>query len=493
MVIKQEQASDGKLPLDIKLSYGIGQAAEGLKNTAFGLLVLFYYNQVLEVSGTLCGLALGIALVFDAITDPLTGSLSDNWKSKWGRRHPFMYASAIPLAVFFYFLFTPPDLSETGLFVWLTVFAVMTRAAMTLYHVPHIALGAELTNNFEERTVVVSYRQGFSTVGNLAAVALAFLVFFVSTDDYANGQLNREAYSPFSLTLGVLMVITIWISAFGTHRQIPLLPPGPKVPEAFSAGRVFREAKLALGNRSFRWLFMGVIVVFLMVGVDAALNLYMNTYFWELKPGQIFQYVVALPVGVIVGTFFTRRLHALWGKKVGVLLGTSCWAICQVSPVLLRLMDLFPENNSPELLVTLVVIRFIQGFTVVQALVSFGSMVADIVDQHELQTGMRQEGIFFGAVSFANKTTTGLGTLVGGIALDLIDWPTGALVKTAADVPAETLFNLGLLFGPIISGFAIVSVWCYSHYDLSREQHQNILNSLEKKRILESEISSNNS
>ena len=395
-----------------------------------------------------------------------------------------MYASALPLGICFYFLFAPPELSEIGLFIWLTAFAVLTRAAMTLYHVPHIALGAELTNNFEERTVVVSYRQAFSTIGNLASVALAFLVFFVSTEEFANGQLNQAAYPPFALTVAALMVVTIWISGFGTHRQIPLLPPGPMIPEKFSAGRVLREAKQALKNSSFRWLFFGVVVVFLMVGVDAALNLHMNTYFWELRPGQIFQYVVALPVGVIVGTFFTRRLHAMWGKKAGVLLGTSFWAICQVVPVVLRLMDLFPENGSDALIPTLIVFRFIQGFTVVQALVSFGSMVADIVDQHELETGMRQEGIFFGAVSFANKTTTGLGTFVGGIALDLINWPTGTAIKSAADVPPDTLFNLGLLFGPIVSGFAIVSVWCYSHYNLTRERHQEILNTLESKKLL---------
>ena len=234
---------------------------------------------MLEVSGTLCGLALGIALLFDAVTDPLTGSLSDNWKSKWGRRHPFMYASAIPLGFCFYFLFVPPELSEIGLFIWLTTFAVLTRAAMTLYHVPHIALGAELTSNFEERTVVVSFRQGFSTIGNLASVALAFLVFFVSTEEFANGQLNQAAYPPFAFTVAILMVITIWISGIGTHRQIPLLPPGPAVPEKFSPGRVMREAGQALSNSSFRWLLFGVVVVFLMVGVDAALNLHMNTYF----------------------------------------------------------------------------------------------------------------------------------------------------------------------------------------------------------------------
>ena len=75
-----------------------------------------------------------------------------------------------------------------------------------------------------------------------------------------------------------------------------------------------------------------------------------------------------------------------------------------------------------------------------------------------------------------------VGTLVGGVALDLINWPTGTAIKSAADVPPDTLFNLGLLFGPIVSGFAIVSVWCYSHYNLTREQHQDILNKLEAKR-----------
>ena len=157
--------ADRKIAFSTKLNFGVGQVAEGLKNSAFGILVLFYYNQVLGVPGTLCGLALGIALIFDAVTDPLAGSLSDNWKSRLGRRHPFMYASAIPLALAFFGLFSPPELGSFGLFLWLLVFSILTRAAMTLYHVPHIALGAELTENFEERTTIVAYRQAFGTFG----------------------------------------------------------------------------------------------------------------------------------------------------------------------------------------------------------------------------------------------------------------------------------------------------------------------------------------
>lgn len=102
-----------QLSFNTKFAYGIGQLAEGLKNSALSTFVLFYYNQVLGLPGTLAGLALAIALIFDAFTDPLAGSLSDNWHSTMGRRHPFMYASALPLGICFYLLFAPPSgLSE---------------------------------------------------------------------------------------------------------------------------------------------------------------------------------------------------------------------------------------------------------------------------------------------------------------------------------------------------------------------------------------------
>jgi Na+/melibiose symporter-like transporter len=118
----------------------IGQASEGIKNAAFSFLLLFLYSQVLGLPAFLAGTALAIALVFDAVTDPVAGSLSDSLKHRWGRRHPFMYASAIPLALSFALVFHPPSgLGQMGLFVWLTVFAVLVRGAMTLFHVPHLA------------------------------------------------------------------------------------------------------------------------------------------------------------------------------------------------------------------------------------------------------------------------------------------------------------------------------------------------------------------
>ncbi len=422
----------------------------------------------------------------------MAGSLSDNWRSRLGRRHPFMYMAALPLAISFFMLFNPPqDLGQGGLFLWLLLFAVLTRASMTLYHVPHIALGAELTEDFEERTTVVAFRQFFSTFGQLAAFIVGFTLFFYESPDLPRGQFRVEAYAPFAMTAGLLMVVSILTSAWGTQSQIPYLtqPKGP--PEKLKLGglvfRMFGEIREALQNRSFAWLFSGVLIVFMMVGVDSALNLHMNTYFWELSATGNTLFFAAYPIGIMLGTLVARRLNQIFDKKPSVVFGTSWWALCQIVPVVLRLLGFFPENGTQELLWTLVAVKFVQGVGVVQALVTFGSMVADIVDEHELKTGKRQEGIFFASVSFSGKFTTGIGNVVGGIALDLISWPRGVAIQTAADVPPETIVWLGLVYGPIVSGFAVVSVWCYTKHRLNRERHRQIVAELAERRRQEAE------
>jgi GPH family glycoside/pentoside/hexuronide:cation symporter len=460
----------------IKVSYGVGQAAEGIKNAAFNVFVFFYYTQVLGLPTVYTGIAIGIALAVDSITDPLIGSLSDNWQGSNGRRHPFLYVSILPLGLFFIGLFNPPELEEFTLFLWLTVFSVGTRAMMTLYYVPHVSLGAELSEDFNERTEVVAYRYFFSYVGGILTYIIGFVVYFPDT------QFNVEAYAPFGLTLSLLMMASILITALGTKRRIPHLPASRINRESVSILRVLHktllEIRSALTNRSFRWLFAGVLIVFAMVGVDNALNLHMNTYFWELQGGGNLFFFAATPVGALIGTALASPLTRWFDKKPSVIIGTLCWALCQVIPVVLRLLGWFPENGTDELLYSLIVIKFIQGLGVVQALIAFNSMVADVVDEHELITGLRQEGIFFSSVSFSNKMTSGIGTVAAGFALALIDWPTGAAVQTAADIAPETIAWLGLIYGPIVSGFALVSAYCYSKYGLNRQRHAEVVEEL---------------
>ena len=475
----------GKLGFNTKLAFGVGQAAEGLKNGAFGTFLIFYYVQVLGMPGTLAGIAVGIALVVDAFTDPLAGSLSDNWASKHGRRHPFMYASALPLAISFYFLFHPMVSGDTALFFWLLVFTNVTRTSMSLYHVPHIALGAEMSEDYDERSTLVSFRMFFSNVGVLSAYGLGTWVFFAQTPEFQYGQLNAEAYPPFALLLAVLMAVTIFWSAWGTRHLIPNLPKA--APNAHTRVlkilfQVFIDIRDAMRSRSFRWLFVGVLIVFVMVGVDSGLNLFVLTYFWELPTEKLGLLLVMYPLGVMAGAFFCPAFFRRFGKKNGLIFGAFSWPFWQTLPIFLRLLGWFPENGDELLLPILLVIRFVQGMCTVQANVAFGSMVADIVDEHEFETGKRQEGIFFAASSFSAKTTTGVGNVISGFALDLIDWPRGSAIRTAADVPPETIVNLALVYGPYVAAFGFVSIWCYTHYKLTRERHQTILEELSLRR-----------
>ena len=132
-------------------------------------------------------------------------------------------------------------------------------------------------------------------------------------------------------------------------------------------------------------------------------------------------------------------------------------------------------------MVLLILIKLFQGFVTAQANVGYGSMIADVCDEHEYLTGRRQEGAFFAAVSFSAKATSGFGTVIAGLGLELIKWPTGSNIRTAADVPPETIIDLGLFYGPFIAALGFISVWFYTQYRLTPSQHAEMLVELQKR------------
>ncbi|MCP4682332.1 MAG: hypothetical protein GY864_08350 [Desulfobacterales bacterium] len=471
-----------KLSFATKLYFGVGQLAEGIKSNAFSTFLFFYYNQVLGLPGTLSGIAAFIALCFDAVSDPLAGSLSDSLQSRWGRRHPFMYVSAIPLAITFYLVFSPPaGLGNIGLFLWLTLFAVLVRGAMTLYHVPHLALGAELSTDYDERTSIVGYRMVFQIVGMAGTALVGLGVFFASSPEFPNGQLNAQAYPKFALTGAVFMWITIWISAIGTHKMIPYLPVSKPDSVPFGITRVLHEVRDALRNVSFRALFTGLVIIAVLLGVQNTLLVHMGTYFYQLTPGQIQLYIISMVVGASSGTIFARLLNRLIDKKptmfVGVFLGTSFTGI----PPLLWVMDLLPPNTDPAMMWIILSFSGLGAFFSIQSTVTGASIMADIADEHELQTKHRQEGIFFGAISFSGKAAYGLGLVIAGFTIDLIDFPSNA---EPGAVPQEVLMKLGLFYGPVVWLLSMSALVFYIGIKLNRHRMAEIRTALDNKRAM---------
>jgi Na+/melibiose symporter-like transporter len=166
------------LKLITKLSYGVGQLSDGVKQSAFSTFLFFYYNQVLGLPGSLAGMAALLALMVDAITDPMVGQLSDRFESRWGRRHPFMLAGAIPFGIAIVALFSPPDgLSQMQLFSWMLGGAIAVRLMLTLFFVPHLSLGAELATDYHGRTSLIGYRVFFTYAGILLISVIGLRCF----------------------------------------------------------------------------------------------------------------------------------------------------------------------------------------------------------------------------------------------------------------------------------------------------------------------------
>ena len=474
-----------KLTRNFKLAYGSGQFAFGAMSYAMAIFLLFYYNQVLGLSSGLTGLAIGLALIVDAFSDPLVGSVSDNWRSRYGRRHPFLYASILPAAISLFFLFNPLVTSDLGLVIWLVIFSNATRTAMSLFNVPHISLGAEISEDFDERSELAAYRMFFQYAGSLFVLVVGFYFFFASTPEFQNGQLNAAAYPRFALMLSILVAVSIFLTAWGTRSIVPSLtvpPEGPRVSLVETLFRVIADVRSAVRSRSFRWFVAGNLTIFVIVGVNASLDLYIFTYFWEFESEEVLLVIIAYPIGLMLGAPFAPRVIGRFDKRAVLALGTLAWGVWQMLPVSLRLLNLFPENGSVTLIPLLIGLKLIQGVCTVQSDVAAGALVADIADENELESGKRQEGIFFAAMSFSWKATSGVGSVVAGLALELINWPAGSHIQSAADIPPETLVKLGVIYGPLIASLTLVTVWCYLHLDLSRQKHEATLTELAKRR-----------
>ena len=252
-----------------KLFYGLGSVAFGVQGLALGSPLLLFFNQVIGLPAPWVGAAIMIALIFDAVFDPLVGQWSDHVRSRWGRRHPFMYASAVPLAIAFYYLWNPPyHWSNQAMFAYLLVSLVAVRLLVSLYEIPSAALAPELTADYDERTGLLSYRFFFGTLGGTAMAVLAFRVFLRKDATHPLGVLNRHGYEQLGLVGALVILVTILISSFGTHGRIAALIQPPR--RNLGLRGKAREIAATLSNRSFLSLTIAGIVAAVAGGLKPA-------------------------------------------------------------------------------------------------------------------------------------------------------------------------------------------------------------------------------
>ena len=465
-----------KLSLGTKLAFGTGRMAFAAKDAAFINFVMFYYTQVLGVSGTLTGLAALIGLFSDALSDPIVGSISDNYRSRYGRRHPLMAMSAIPLALSFYLLFSPPSgLGEFGAFVWLTVTAVLLRTCVTIFAIPHDALGAELSQDYEERSVIMGYRATLGWIAGVILPGIALAVVFTPQGE-TDGRLIANNYVAYGLMSAGVVLVTIFITCFFTRKEIPHLPAAPANPPRFRLSQPFRDMYGALSNPNFRRLFIAMLFAFGSTGVYVSLLLYVNTYFWEFSTQQLALFSLPFLLASLTAFALVKPLSKRFEKKQILIWSFFAILIIGGGWYSLRLLDLLPPNGDPWLFRLAMIQSFVAVTAIVVGQIIAPSMVADMVDEHEFHTGARKEGVFFAAVAFATKATTGFGQLVGGMVIDVVQLDPGAAPGT---VDPGVVWNLGFIQGPIISLSFLVPLFLFRRLDLTRERHAEIRRGLD--------------
>lgn len=452
----------------VKISYGLGQAAQSGGFDAALSFVFFFYAAVLGLSGALVGAALAVSLAVDAIVDPAIGSFSDRLRSRFGRRLPLMVVAAPLVSISVALIFCPPrGLGQAGLVSWLLATSVAARAFVSLFAVPYIALGAEMSREYEERTRIVVYRAAAGVITSVLVTAVGYSIFF------AKGGLQRaESYPGFGVAVGLLLFVCMLLCCAGVGRFAAALPAIDH--DQSSRGSFLGELREVFSNRSFLILFGSAVILFSALGLNSSLNSHAFVFVWKIASENIQLITYAYLVGLMIGVLSSPRVQRFMEKKSLVILGFSLlianWLVLQGAMIAGLYLPLGDHAIAPMQMNS-----FVAGIGTGMVMVAYPSMMADACDEHQLLFGGRREGLYFAGLGFASKAATGVGVLLAGLALDLVRFPSDLLRHSHVELPRSAQVSLVFIWGPLAAVIAVIALVVLARYAISRRRHEEIL------------------
>ncbi len=467
-------ASSDKPSVGTKLAYGVGSIAYGVKDGGLKYFLLLFYAQVVGVDARLVSFAILLALVADALSDPIVGYWSDNFRSRWGRRHPFMYAAALPVAISYYFIWSPPSgWSDQAMFWYIAILAIVIRTFITFFETPNAALAAELTDDYDQRSSLLSFRYYFGWTGGNAMTVINFAIIFplFATAAIPNGQFNQAAYATYGLIASGLIFASIMVSSLGTHHRIPHLKEPPPA-RRLTLGKIFGEIFETLSTRSFLALFGAALLAYIASGLAAGLAFYFSTYFWGFSPEQIGAITFSVFISAVIGATLAPVATRKFGKKRGAISIGLIAFLGAPLPIFLRLIDVLPPNDSTFIFWFVLITTTIDVGLIICYQILAASMIADLVEDSELRTGRRSEGLFFAATTFMRKWGEGFGIVVAGFVIAGVGLATGAQQGEVSDA---TLWRLGAAYVPTILVLWLSMIGLISLYKLDRAGHERNL------------------
>lgn len=463
----------------VKALYGIGEISNSIKTYTFGLFLLFFYTSVLGLPGTLVGVATAISLIWDALIDPYIGHLSDGFRSRFGRRQPFMLVGAIVMGVSFFLIFSPPSgLSAPWLFAWLMGTNILLRSMNSVFTVPYHALGAELSHNYFERTSITGVRAGFALLGTLVAAGLSFAFFFPQTADGSDPKFNLGGYTNMGIVFGLAITITGLITTFGTLSHALRLPQAESASASDPKSLGFLQGlRLSFTNRTFLVLTISSAIFFLASVINATMGVHYLTYYAQITDSRMLSlFQASFYIGALIGVPFWMRYARRFSKHQIFVGATLLLAlIMSLAYFLVGEGRLFGIGNA----MPLIIINAIGGFVASAIWVIPASMLADIVDEDELKSGRRREGTYFGIHSFFQQEAASIAVLLAGFLLDYFAF----LVPGQVEQSALTTDRLGMLYSLLPALLFVVAALLMLRYTLTPQKVAAVQAQLDQNRL----------
>ena len=437
-----------KLPRWTKIAYGSGDLGTAITAALRAFFLLFFLTDVARLSPAAAGTILLINRLWDAVNDPVIGWLSDRTTTRWGRRRPWIIIGAIPFGILFFMIWLVPPFGSTGLFIYYVIISLLLDTAYTVINVPYTALTPELTHDYDERTSLNSYRAAFSIGGALVAAVLHPIIVSQFDD-------IRMGYMVSGFVWATISTIPCFIVFFATKER----PEGTESAKHDSIP-LLQQIKIAFANKPYRYVIALYLFSWLALQLISTVLIFYLTYYIG-APGKLPLVLLAIQgtafVFLFVWTAVSRRLD----KRYVYMIGATIWLAA-----LIALYFITPE--TAQLILPLAVVA---GAGAAVAYLIPWSMMPDVIEFDELNTGLRREGIFYGFMVFLQKTSIAIAIFFVGRGLSLAGYitPTEA-VQTPAQ-PESALETIRLFIGPVPAVILAISIVIVYFYPISRERH----------------------
>jgi GPH family glycoside/pentoside/hexuronide:cation symporter len=440
------------VPLVHKLAYAANPFGRAVCLGASGAYLMYFYTDVALLGAGLVGVALGLGRVWDAVNDPIMGYLSDRTRTRWGRRRPWIIAAALPYAACYALLFRPPSLdTQLALFAWLLAATLLLDTFETAMEMPSSALGVELDAGYDERTRIFALRDFFSYLGMILGGLLPLLV--------ATAADPRSGYARATLLFAALGALTALLVAF-----VPERPASAPAARASGIADFWRSLRKCLASRSFRILLGTFFVASAGLGIGAGAGVYALIYWLEYTPIEI-GYMMPVHLGCCC---LALPFWAWLSKRIGKVAAIRGWLLYEAM-VMVGLFFMWPWKP-------IVYLGTIFSGIGTAGLVNVSSLLADVIDEDELETGMQRAGAFLGFWTVAAKGAAAAGPVVVGAAL------TAAGYQAAVAQTPLVITTIRWLYAPSRALVFVLAYLIFRRFSLSRERHAEIRAALDARR-----------